>query len=261
MAVPDTFGVTPATAASDGGVVGSTAADPLATNGQQAEVTIEETIFNGAVFSSVNVPASVKAGETINVNGVVGFDCPICVVDRAIRVVLEASHLNEQRIDDVGKLSGRGQTAQFSFSIPAPQEAGQEVTIRLKAERNPPIGGWETDNTEGPFSVNIVSTSTDVVNTAVAWAPWAIGGGAIGVGGAQVTDRPLVAGGLVGAGAGVSAKILSTELGGANIDLGFPLMPVVATAALLGAGALLLSQVGGLPSFGSSGRSTPPRRR
>lgn len=207
-----------------------------------------EAAFNGVILDNLSVPARAVANEVINISGVVAFDCPLCIVGREVRVVLNASHLSEDRIVNVGALSGRGQTAQFNFEIPAPQAQGQTITVRLKGERNPPVGGWETDSTAGPFEIPIVTKGTAAVNEAMEWAPFAVGGGAIGVGAAHTTDRTKIGGGLVGVGAGVAAKLMVD-----SVDVGeifdFPTVPVVAGAALLGAGALFLARVESISPF------------
>lgn len=202
-------------------------------------------VFKGAVFGEVDVPGSVVAGRSIEISGVVGFDCPACVIGRQIRVVAKVTG-QEDRTENVGVLSGRGETAPFDFSIPAPQTPGSTVTVRLEAQELFPLDptGWNTDSTAGPFDVNVVSQGGKVVGEATAIAPFAIGGGALGVGGAHLADRSLVGGGLAGAGVGVGAKLLLDQVGG-DIVPDFPTVPVVATAALLGAGALAVAQVRG----------------
>lgn len=228
------------------GVSGSSA------NGQRDPARVGEAgpipeIFNGAVFGEVNVPSSVVGGDTIEISGIVGFDCPLCVVGRQIRVVAEATHLDRTYTDEVGSLSGRGEDATFRFSLPAPQEAGQTVTVRLKAQElfpNDPTG-WNTDSTAGPFDVNVVTKGQKTTEAVTSYAPWALGGGAIGVGAAQYLDQSVVGGGAVGVGAGVGAKLLAGQLQGVDLVPSFPTVPVVATAALLGAGALAVAQVRG----------------
>lgn len=211
-------------------------------------------VFNGVVFGDVTIPGSAVAGETIDINGVVGFDCPLCITDRGIRVVAEVSHQEDEFIDNVGTLSGRGETAQFSFSIPAPASAGETVTVRLKGQRNPPVGGWETDNTIGPQDVNIVSQGEKTTENVLGVAPWVIGGGAIGGAAAQVTDAPLAAGVVGGAGVGLGANLVSQELRGFQ----FPTNQLLLTVAVLGGGALLVSRIDA-PDLGGSLRRA--RRR
>lgn len=196
--------------------------------------------LNGATLPTVNVPSRATAGQTFTVSGVVGFDCPLCAVDREIRVAVEASHLDEPLIDDVGKLSGRGETSQFSVTVPAPATAGQTVSIRVKAQRNPPARNvWETDNTSGPHQVNILTQTQKVTSNAIETAPWLLGGGTAGVGVARLSGRanqqlPAAAlGGAVGLGAKMA---LDAQQGQVIPD--FPTTAVLATAALFGAGAL-----------------------
>lgn len=229
---PGGFGFTP-------GRLGGVSAQ---SNGNGVSSDAFPTVFNGAIFGDVNVPSKVAAGDTIVVNGVAGFDCPHCVVDREIRVVLQATHLGDDRIEPVGDLNGRGQTAPFEFRIPAPQEPGTGVSIRLQAQRREQwTGSWITDNTAGPFSVNVVSPGEQITSDLLAWAPWAVGGGAVGVGAAHVTDRTRLGGGVLGAGLGVSAKVLTDTF---EVDQPeFPLVPVAATGGLLLAGAFLLGNL------------------
>lgn len=204
---------------------------------------VEPAVFNGAVLPRVDIPGEVAAGDTIDVSGTVGFDCPTCFVDRDIRVVVEAS-TGESRTDNVGKLSGRGETATFSVSIPAPQKPDQSVEIRVKAQRNPPdpFGDWTTDNTE-TASVNIVTEGELLLEQLADVAPWVIGGAAVGggVGLAEPTPIRTPAGAIVGGGVGLGAHVATNEA--VVPEFTFPTVPVLAVAGLLGAGGLLLAQL------------------
>lgn len=201
-------------------------------------------VLNGVVFGEVNVPGSVIAGRSLEISGVVGFDCPACIIGRQIRVVANVTG-QEERIENVGTLSGRGETAPFSFSFPVPNDPGGAMTVRLKGQQLFPLDptGWHTDNTAGPFDVRVVSQTAKTVENISEVAPFAIGGSALGAGGAHLANRSLVGGGVAGAGAGVGAKLLLDQFGGFDPD--FPTVPVVAVAALLGAGALAVAQVRG----------------
>lgn len=203
---------------------------------------VDPAVFNGAVLPSVKIPGKVAAGDTIDVSGIVGFDCPTCFVDRDIRVVVESS-TGESRTQNVKKLSGRGETAPFSVSIPAPQEPDQSVEIRVKAQRNPPdpFGDWTTDNTH-TATVNIVTELELALERVTDAAPWVIGGAAVG-GGLGLIEPSIgaPAGAVVGGGVGVGAHAATNEA--IVPEFTFPLIPVLATAGLLGAGGLLLAQL------------------
>lgn len=201
-------------------------------------------LFNGAVFESVNVPASVAVGKTLTITGVVGFDCPLCAVDRDVRVVAQIAG-RQNKTAEVGQLNGRGETAPFELTIPAPQTAGGTISVRLQAQRKPPqpTAGWTTDNTSGPHETNVLTESEKLRQDAIGYVPWVVGGGAIGIGAAGLGGHSRVGGIAAGAGAGVATKIISEQSTG-DIVPDFPTVPVVATAALLAGAGLLLGDLG-----------------
>lgn len=197
-------------------------------------------ILNGAVFEQLDVPTTVAAGQSIDVTGVMGFDCPHCAADRPIRVRAETSE-GDTRIQEVGELSGRGETSPFSISLPAPQTTGTSVTVTVQAQRLPPdpIYGWQTDNEE-TATVNVVTQGEKQREQVTNFAPWAVGGGAVGAGAAQLTNRSLVGGGVAGVGGGVAAKMLMEQTGGLP---DFPTTEVLALSALGVAGFLVLNSL------------------
>lgn len=232
---------------------GTQTGTPVAAGGAVPQEVSPEAVlelFNGATLPEVNVPSSAVAGTTIRVTGVVGFDCPLCAVDRAIRVVVEAD--GERRVQEVGKLSGRGETEPFAVELPAPQSPGTTVTVRIKGQRNPtdPTAGWRTDATAGPFNVNVVTQSQKTQNRLIEASPWVLGGGVAGAGIGFAVPQQLgpVAGGALGAGAGLSAFALSDEQLIPRFT--FPTTEVVAGTALVGASALFLAQFSELTGFG-----------
>lgn len=203
-------------------------------------------VFNGAVLDDLSIPTTVAAGDVLTVSGRVTLDCPLCSSDREVRVVAVTD--DSEYIDNVGELSGRdifggNQSARFSIDIPAPSEPGQTINVRLKAQRNPPVGGWETDNTHGPVQVTTVGQGEQTARSALTYAPWAAGGGAVGYGAATFAGRSPVGGAVAGVGAGVATKLITEQTRG-DILPDFPTTEVLALAGLLGAGALFLSTSG-----------------
>lgn len=195
-------------------------------------------VFNGAVMSRLSVPEVVAVGGTIEITGRVAFDCTLCPTDHEVRVIATTSD-GDSRTDNVGALSGRGGAADFRILLPAPLEQKQ-IEVRLKAEHRDPLGGWATTDNEGPFVVNVTTAGGKVAAQLSDFAPFVVGGVALGAGGAHVLDRSRVGGGVAGAGVGVGAKVLLDQLD--TLDVAFPTVPVLATAALLGAGGFVISQ-------------------
>lgn len=227
---------------------------------------IETRILNGATFAEEpDVPASVVAGRSFNIIGVLGFDCPTCLRKVPVRAVVEVD--NQERISDEFELNGRGETANFDVEIAAPPTSGQSLTIRVRAEHlnqgSAISNDWKVDNTVGPFEVNAVTEGEKARETATNFAPWAIGGAALGAGVASYTERDPLIGGVVGGGVGIGARTLS-EQGGIGGIVGIPeVNPIqaVTLAALLGGGALFIGEVTdvGLPGVGDVRERIPSR--
>lgn len=207
-------------------------------------------VFNGAVLSDLSVPASVAVGETINLSGRVTYDCPLCLTSNEVRVIATTDS-GQERIDNVGEMSGIGvgggigapHSTRWSISLPAP-ETETNLTVRLKAQS---FGrAWGTTDTAGPFDVNVVSPGEQAVNDAIGFVPWVVGGGAVGVGAARLTDRRQTAGAVAGVGAGVVGKALADRAEFLDLPQApdVPVVPILAVAALLGTGAVFLSVSG-----------------
>lgn len=228
----------------------------LAGRGDRAEGMSEAEleILQGAVIEEFTIPGSAVAGETINISGVLGYD-DTPGFSAELRIVLEASNLSEPRTEEFDMTAG--ETEPFSFSIPAPQNPGTSVTVRLKGQVGAFLGGWNTDDTVGPETINIVSPGQKSRERVLDVAPWVLGGATVGTGvGLAADEIGPVPGAAIGAGAGLSSFLITDrEL---LPQFSFPTTEVVATSLLLGTGAILLSQVGGV-DLGSPGRAV--RRR
>jgi hypothetical protein len=184
----------------------------------------------------------VVAGETIRITGRVGFDCPFCLISHEARVKLESPDFSE-RFYDLGELS-HGDEATFKFELPAPTQPGTEVAVTIHGQRNPPdvYGGWRTNNSSGPYRINTVTRQAQAAQTGLSYAPWVATGGVGGYGIGKYTDdfgpRPAA---FAGAVAGAGGKLASDSF--TIPDVRFPLVPAVATAALLASGAFVLREL------------------
>lgn len=202
--------------------------------------------FNGIVLDDVSVPASVIAGQTFTVSGVIGWDWwPTGTEGR----VVASTASGTERIDNVGNIPP-GESKPFRIEIPAPQQPGDTVIVRLKGQNNKPIEGWSTWDTSGPHEINVVTSGQKTQQQALQVAPWVVGGGAIGAGVGRVNPQEIgmLPGTAIGVGVGASAYALSNQ----NIlpRFTFPTTQVLAAAGLLGAGALFLAQTGEVTGLG-----------
>jgi len=189
-------------------------------------------LFQGPHFYDVNVPSQAPAGGTLTIDGTVHLDnIGVSISNRPVRVVLESPYLSDPKIQEVGELK-HCQSKPFSFEVPAPQTAGQQLAITLKAQSNT-YGAWGTGEEDGPHRVNIVSKQEYEAFRVSQYLPWALGGAAAGYAGSQFTGGSpagfAAAGGALGvAGQGfLGDGPVLPSLGGISGDV-----------ALLGAGAL-----------------------
>jgi len=208
--------------------------------GSRMEDKASTNVLDGAEFQSVEVPSSVVAGGEIKVTGEMAWDALPVAKQNEMRVVATTS-IGEERTAMVGSTKG-GTKLPFDIKIPAPSTAGESVTVTLEAQANYPVGGWSTDDTDGPYTVNAVSEGQKAASSALGYAPWMVGGGGAGYLVSSRTGRSPMVGAATGAALGLGAKQVTA--GGVVPDVDFPTVPVVATAVLLGAGGYLVSTSG-----------------
>lgn len=233
-------------------VTGVIADRPQITRTTPDGVTFTEfdpAVNQGAHFpTDPSVPRSALGGSTVTVTGEMHFDCPLCTIQRECRVTLEATHLDTPIRKNLGKF-GNCETQSFQFTLPIPPDPGSEVAVTLKAERNPPLGSWETDDTHGPVRIQIQTQTQRVTTRALGFVPWLIGGGIAGFSVAELSpDVSRVPATTAGVGAGGLGKVAADRLRGAEIDVAvqFPIIEVIAFTALLGSTAFLINEVTGI---------------
>lgn len=189
-----------------------------------------------------NVPSAVVTGGVLRVDGTVHFECPTCLIGREGRVVLESPDLADRQIN-LGILE-HCETTPFQFEIPIDFEPGTTITLSLRADRNPPVGDWETDDRTRLFDVDVVTEGEALQRAAIEWGKWvapgAVGGAVLGPKIGQTRVGGAALGGAVGAGGK-----FATERGVTAIQRRFPTVSKLDLAlgvALLGAGGFFLSQ-------------------
>lgn len=198
-------------------------------------------LFQGTHFSGQPaVPASVVAGGTFTISGFQHYDNPWALVTPDQRTELTSTLFQDPRHVNHGPIpncSSRG----FNFTLTAPPTPGTSFQIDLRAQQLA-VDGWDTRDRFGPITISTVTESEQIVQQAAAWLPWVAGGTVVGAGASRLTqDFSFIEGAGVGAVAGVAGRLGADRLEGVT----FPTVPVLATAGLLGAGALLLSEVRG----------------
>lgn len=175
---------------------------------------IDRQINEGGEFvGSPRVPGSVVAGTEFTVTGTVINDCPACLItDRSFRVVVESPLLTENRVQNLGPISGpTSETRDFRIRLPAPSSPDQVMPVTIKVQRKPPsLSGWNTDASE-TFQVNVVTEAQQRKNRVLQFAPWVAGGAGGGL--LLARNRPVkqqaifaAAGGAAGAGGKVVAE-------------------------------------------------------
>lgn len=227
----------------------------IATRGTQAHLesatglAIDDTAgiaaFKQAHFKELDVPQTVAAGETFTVSGVLHWDF-VGTNNIECRAVADPDWGSERR-KNVGKLD-HCQNASFSITLRAPQTPGETKTLAMKAQNNPPLSDWETNQLE-TFQIEVVTQTKRQTEQAVQFAPWVVGGG---IGGfalsrtrAGLPRWPTTA---VGAGVGAVGKLAWDESAEKRRAFNVPLVEVVAITAALAAGAFLLNQATGFVS-------------
>lgn len=209
------------------------------------EANAPEVIAQAVDFvTDPDIPNSAAAGETVAIRGTVRMNCAITITPVATRVIITIPGVEERTVD-LGKLSC-GDTSEFNETIPVPNQPGTTMQVNLDLQTNPPgpLTGWGTRQ-RFDKTVAILSRGGQTVRSVTEFVPWAIGGGAVGVGAAGLAQTSPLIGGIGGLGVGVAAKLAADEFQGRVIPE-FPTTAVLATAALFGTGAILLSTSGGL---------------
>lgn len=179
----------------------------------------------------VDAPDLVSPGDNVTVSATVSCAAPLFT---ACEAAVRFSALGqEKRVPATGNTQiGEGTQQTFSASFQAPDSSFSVTIEAIEIGASPNV----EDSANQPIQV---ASPAEV--TIQNWAPWVVGGGGVGLGAAQLTGRDPLAGGAVGIGAGVGTKLALNQLGGFQIPVPeFPTTAVLATAALLGAGALLL---------------------
>lgn len=208
------------------------------------ETDLDPAAFKQAHFRTLNVPNSVVAGQQFSVSGLIHWDF-WGVNNIECRAVADPSWGSVRR-QNVGKLD-HCESKAFEIPLIAPDMPGQTVTVAMKSQNNPPLSSWETNQTE-TFQIDVVSQTEKTTRAAVGFVPWVAAGGVTGFGVARATDLPTAQATVAGVGAGAVMKLTTDQIRQANLDFSvqFPLVEVVAFAALLGSGALLLNEATGV---------------
>lgn len=194
------------------------------------------------------IPEVAVAGSTITISGELHFDCPVCTVQRECRVEVEASHLADPIHENLGKFNNC-ETRNFAIQVPIPNSPGAQIAITVNAQRNPPLGSWQTDDSTGAQRVDVVTQAQKTTRELVAFTPWVVGGGVAGYALSEARPRiprnRAVAGGV---GVGAAGKLAADQLRAADFSfrVDFPLVEVVAFTALLASGAFLVNEVTGI---------------
>lgn len=211
-----------------------------------APAVLQGTHFRG----TPTIPDSVIAGQEFTISGVQHYDNAIALQIPEQRTRLDLSFETDPRLQNHGPLphcSTRG----FNFTVMAPTEVGQTISVELRAQQLT-LEGWQTRDAIGPVDVRVVTEAQKQREQFAEWAPW-VGAGAIG--GAALAPslgRPRLRTAVIGAGVGAGSKFAADQVATA-----FPTIDktdLLLATALLGTTGFFLSQVRGfsLPALPTS---------
>lgn len=190
-------------------------------------------------IENVAAPSQAVPGDQLQVTALIrcraipGTDC-----ESAARFTLGSQEVRvptdgTRRIPEAGR-------ERFNATLTMPQTSSSLV---IEAIETGPFGREGVlDTVQHP--IQAVTRQQNLLSNSLQFAPWAVAGSGIGGGIAGFRNSPVTTGVAAGAGAGVGAKLLVDQLGGVRSFIPqipeFPTTAVLATAALLGAGAWFL---------------------
>lgn len=187
---------------------------------------------------SLDAPDAEAPGESFTVRATISCQAPLftnCEAAARFSFGGDVRRVPSGGFQDIGE--GTQQTFEATFTM---TETSGPVTVEA-LESGP--GGVNVED-QASSSIESITQGQKVQRDVISFVPWAVGGGAIGGGAAQLTGRSAVAGGAAGVGAGVATKVVANQIGGipnlGQIIPEFPTTAVLATAGLLGAAGVLL---------------------
>lgn len=195
----------------------------------------------------VEAPSFARPGDVVRVEVIVEGQAPIGSDAEGV-VTFTRSDTGEtiRRPESGVRNIAPGQIETFTYSFAMPPEA---IVIDISAQERD-VGGLRTTDSD-TVRIN-ASQAAAGLNVAADFGPWLVGGGAVGAGVARATDRPLAETAAIGAGVGLGSRVVLEQTRGIQLVPEFPTVPVLAVAALLGAGALLLGRIPGLDLAGQA---------
>lgn len=211
--------------------------------GQNIEEQDVPPAVTGPNIVELNVPDRIRAGSDFTVTGRIHFNnLSRPLTETPVRVQVRGPSIQtvEQELGGMSHCNERT----FSLSATAAGQPGDTLAVTVESQSKP-LGSWTPVETQGPLNVQLRSTGGTVADEAISLAPWAIGGGAVGLGAAMLTGQPIVPGGAIGVGAGIGLRALTGTDGIGQIIPDFPVVPVAVTGGTLLAGAILVGQITG----------------
>lgn len=211
----------------------------IGSRGEPAAVTDVLTIEN------VSVPEFASPGSTIPVQVTVGCAAPLFTdCEAALRV---STPQETVRVPQSGTMAiGEAQNHTFSPSVTM---TSGDMSITIEALEAGDATG--VINVEDQTST-VVSSATQTEALARNWGPWVGGGAIVGLGGAALTDRDMLMGAGVGAGAGLVGRVAFRQFPNINIP-NIGLVELAAGGTVLILGLVLVDRVTSedVPGFGA----------
>lgn len=210
---------------------------PLARRGDRAGTPA--AVADTLTIERIDAPDAEAPGNSVTVTASISCQAvPFTNCEAAVTFSLgdETLRVPQSGTRDIPE-AGRDE---FSATFTMPQSS---ASIGVEALEQGAAGRFNVED-EASVPIEAITEQEKTQRAVVGFVPWTLGGAGIGAGAASLTDRPVAGGAIAGGGVGVATKVVAENIGGfpnlGNIVPEFPTTAVLATAALLGAAALLL---------------------
>lgn len=197
-----------------------------------------QAIADTLTIERVDAPNAEAPGNSVTVTVTVSCQAaPFTNCEAAVRFQMGDQ---EQRVPQAGVRDiSEGARDQFSATFQMPPSS---TSVVVEALEQGSLGRFNVEDS-AQVPIESITEGEKIQRDVISFVPWVVGGGAVGGGAAQLTNRSTVGGVAAGAGAGVASKVVLNQLGGISVGQlvpEFPTTAVLATAGLLGTAALLL---------------------
>lgn len=206
----------------------------------------QQAITDTLEINRIAAPDVAAPGDTVTVRAHVQCLAPLFT---DCETIIEFVAAGETKRVPSGAPANHGEGTEMTFetTFVMPETP---LTVTVNAIDVGDVTGQENIEASSEATIDAASQQEVIARD---FGPWVLGGGAIGAGFGQLTDRDPVRWGVIGAGGGVATKVAGDQFLPAGIpipDLG--ILQLVGIGVVVVGGAFVASQLGlGLPSTGS----------